>query len=387
MKFFFYILWIALFILLSSLSSHYDTQELKINQIQIIGSHNSYRLKSYAPLFKYWSSFKHPILKIAMAKSLDYSNDESFAEQFSEYGIRQLEIDIYHDPQGGLFYNRKGNKLINEPVASGIEALKKPGLKVMHVPDFDYMTQHFTFIDALTAVKIWSDTHPNHLPIYIMIDAKESNKIKLVKKKYCTPVLKFTKNAVDSIDLEIESVFGKNSKQLITPDKIRGDYKTLNEAVLKNAWPALSEARGKICFVLLASSQAKAAYLDEHPSLQNRLMFMYSSPGKAEAAFLNMDDPEKNFKLIQDLVKQGYMIRTRSDAQTNEARSADYSRFNKAQESGAQLISTDYYKADERYLTSKKWTNFQIQFPDKKVARVNHVNTAASSEKVSYLVN
>ena len=42
----------------------------------------------------------------------------------------------------------------------------------------------------------------------------------------------------------------------------------------------------------------------------------------------------------------GYLVRTRSDANTTEARENDYSRFEAALESGAQIISTDYYLPD-----------------------------------------
>jgi hypothetical protein len=40
------------------------------------------------------------------------------------------------------------------------------------------------------------------------------------------------------------------------------------------------------------------------------------------------------------------MVRTRSDAGTLEARKNDYTRFFAALTSNAQIISTDYYKAD-----------------------------------------
>ncbi|MBO6201037.1 MAG: hypothetical protein J6N74_05400, partial [Chryseobacterium sp.] len=65
----------------------------------------------------------------------------------------------------------------------------------------------------------------------------------------------------------------------------------------------------------------------------------------------------------------GYIIRTRADADTMEARSEDYSRFEKAKESGAQIITTDYY------LPSKLFkSNFKISFDNKTYERKNPVN-------------
>ena len=46
---------------------------------------------------------------------------------------------------------------------------------------------------------------------------------------------------------------------------------------------------------------------------------------------------------IPELVKKGYIIRTRADADTKEARVNDRSGFVAACNSGAQIITTDYY--------------------------------------------
>ncbi len=60
---------------------------------------------------------------------------------------------------------------------------------------------------------------------------------------------------------------------------------------------------------------------------------------------------------IKNLVALGYMVRTRADADTKEARENDYSRFEMAKASGAQVITTDYY------LPSKLFkSDFQIAF-------------------------
>lgn len=41
-----------------------------------------------------------------------------------------------------------------------------------------------------------------------------------------------------------------------------------------------------------------------------------------------------------------YIVRTRSDVETMQARTGDYSMFNAAMNSNAQIISTDYYRED-----------------------------------------
>ncbi len=65
-------------------------------------------------------------------------------------------------------------------------------------------------------------------------------------------------------------------------------------------------------------------------------------------------------------MEQGYMVRTRADADTKEARKNDYSRFEAAIESGAQVITTDYYLPDE-----KLGNDYHISFHDTIKERIN----------------
>ena len=117
-----------------------NSNDLKLNQIQVIGSHNSYRIHPVQDMFNLMTG-----LNPELAAGLDYGHP-SFDVQFSQHGIRQIEIDVYHDPEGGLFYNQRGNLFIGLPVPSGIEELLDPGLKVLHFPDIDYRTHYLTSI-------------------------------------------------------------------------------------------------------------------------------------------------------------------------------------------------------------------------------------------------
>jgi hypothetical protein len=54
----------------------------------------------------------------------------------------------------------------------------------------------------------------------------------------------------------------------------------------------------------------------------------------------------------------------------------DYTYKNAAFESGAQILSTDYYRPDPRAGTPG-WTDFKVQFPNNELARINPVSAAA----------
>ena len=108
-------------------------------------------------------------------------------------------------------------------------------------------------------------------------------------------------------------------------------------------------------------------------------MFAYSKPGTPEAAFVIVNDPD-NAPRIQQYVKQGYIVRSRCDGGTKEARSGDYTEMRKAMASWAQIISTDYYKPDDR-AGKKGWTNYQVKFPKGELARIDSVS-AEGKEKI-----
>ena len=86
----------------------------------------------------------------------------------------------------------------------------------------------------------------------------------------------------------------------------------------------------------------RSRYLAGHPSLRGRVLFTNSEPGQPDAAFLKRNDAIADFADIQALVEQGYVVRTRADADTVEARTDDPTVRRAALRSGAQWVSTDY---------------------------------------------
>lgn len=350
-----------------------STNYLKINQLQMIGSHNSYRIKTDASIYDFVQGISFLLPSQYNPDGWDYTH-VPFEEQFTDYKIRSIEIDIYNDPQGGQFYERKGLTLVGESSASGIEKLNEPGFKVLHIPDFDYNTHHYTFKSALQEVKAWSDAHPKHVPFIILIESKTGTVADVLSSFDLTESIPFDAAAADALDEEIKTVFGNSLEQVISPDEVRGSYNTLEEAVLDGSWPTLGEARGKVMFVM--EGAAVPFYKSGHPSLEGRAMFVYANPGEAEAAFVIKNNSKGDETEINGLVKQGYIVRTRADGDTQEARTGDYTSMNAAISSGAQIISTDYYRPDPRYTTSSDWTDYHVNFSEGIMFRINPVSAA-----------
>ncbi len=374
----FYSLFITLICFFSEMNGQdiISIDSLKINQIQTLGSHNSYHQRANKFVLRFLKGLSGILPKEFNPKELDYAH-EPLPVQLDSFHLRSFELDIYADPNGGLFYNRKKNNLLGKPKPSHIDALKAPGFKLLHIPDIDYNSHYPTFVSALTELKKWSDAHPQHLPIYIMVECKVESIAEKLKKMHFTNTLPFTPEIVNDIDKEIKSVFGDSLNNIITPDKVRGNYATLNEAVLAHNFPTIGEARGKFIFVMMEVGADN--YLLNHPSLQGRAMFTFSSPDKPECAFIKFDDALENEAKISDAVKKGYIIRTRADSPNKQNRSGNYSQQQAAFRSGAQIISSDYYTPDIRYKKHpKKFTNYSTKFPGADMGRINPVNVPSS---------
>ena len=314
--------------------------DIRMNQIQVLGSHNSYHTGVDPALF----TFLHAKYGERM-NGLEYSHLP--IERQLDMGLRALEIDVVNDPDGGLYAHPMGLELEKQNHLSSLPydpqgLMAKPGLKVIHVPDIDFRSNVYTLQQELASLKTWSDAHPNHLPIPITMNAKDDG----LKQPGFVQPLKFDKAAFDAWDAEILSGLGRS--KLITPDDVRGDYPTLEAAVLAQAWPKLTEARGKFFFVLDETGEKLETYIAGHPALKGRVMFVNQEEGHAEAAFRIVNEPKQDWAYIQYLVRSGYYVRTRADADTVEARKGDWSRWKAALISGAQVISTDYYVPDPR---------------------------------------
>jgi hypothetical protein len=182
-----------------------------------------------------------------------------------------------------------------------------------------------------------------------------------------TDELPFTESAYDALDKEIRSVF--SAREVITPDQVQGRYPTLREAVLRHGWPTLGASRGKVFFVLDEEAPHIAAYRGQRKSLEGRVLFVNTDEASPAAGYITLNEHADVARITAD-VKAGFMVRTRADADTVEARSNDTARRDAALASGAQYVSTDYMRPDARL------SSYQARLADGEVAVCNPVRAA-----------
>ena len=333
---------------------------VRINQIQLIGSHNSYHAGLLPGIVR--------LLELRDPKELaglDYVH-AGLDTQLS-HGVRQIELDVFADSKGGRFAHPTGQMVVAQaglptdpdPYPEGV--MMKPGFKVMHMQDVDYASNCQPFVACLQIVRSWSRAHPEHVPIFILVETKQH----LPDNEHpWTEVEPFTAETLDALDAEIRSVFPAD--EMVTPDQVRGCHRTLDRAVRRGGWPTLSKARGKVIF-LMDQTDVGPLYLDGHPALRGRVLFTNAIPGQPDAAFIEKNEGDE--ATIATLVRQGYLVRTRADSDTVEARSNEVSRRDRALRSGAQIVSTDYPQSEPA-----RWTGYTVALPNGVPARCNPVN-------------
>lgn len=273
----------------------YDSN-IKLNDIKILASHNSYK-KYGTPLGKF-------LIKLGSTKEeadgLKYGY-KNFTDQF-EAGIRSMEIDL---------------------------RLRKTEFMLTHVPLVDNSSVAPLFSLALDEIVLFSEHNPNHVPLIILVEIKDD-----------WMILDHALQNIGSDQLEYLNVLLKDKlgDLLFTPNDMLENGKTLNETVQTTGWPSLSSLLGKVIFVLHPGNFTQT-YYEIDSTLDSLPMFLGIYPDqitKSYASFIVHNDP--NIAAISQLVSQGYIVRTRIEADL------DYNQANydAALASGAQILSSDY---------------------------------------------
>jgi hypothetical protein len=335
-------------------------QVVHLNQIQVIGSHNSYNL-GFAPSEEKFVRMRDP----KGYESLEYHH-ATLTHQL-DGGVRQLEIDIVQDPKGGRFAHPKIIELTKQaglppdPDFDPHHEMDKPGFKVIHIADLNERSSCHLLTSCLTEIRAWSKAHPRHVPLFLLIETKEGATREIPGSVVAEP---FTSLTFDALDKEIRSVFPDD--EIVLPDDVRGNYPTLDAAVHAGNWPTLAQSRGKVIF-LMDQKHVGPIYTAGHPVLQGRVLFTNAEPGQPDAAFV--EENEGSRVVIDDLVREGYLIRARADESTIAARTDDTTRRDELLDSGAQMISTDYPLSEP-----SKWTGYSVGFASGLSARCNIIN-------------
>ncbi len=281
------------------------SQNVKINEIAVIGTHNSYQMTETLPnrmLMKILSFITFG----AVTDKTDFEMD-TLTQQL-EHGIRNIELDI-------------------ETAVKGDDI----SFVVSHIPLIESVSSAYDFSKALEEIALWSDNNPDHLPVYLLIEPKS----------FVPPVnnLKsFTLDYALALDNEVKTILGD---RLLTPQDAKGEYASLEEMRMHDAWPTLESAKGKI-IVLMHTCDVTPEYIAIDETISTQAMFPMldiTDIDKSYASFILANKPKsaaanKN-KTIDE---KNLMVRTRADSYP----SFSDERYKYTEVCGSHIITTDY---------------------------------------------
>lgn len=348
-----------------------------MNQIQVVGTHNSYH-REVSLSERAWHS-----RLLGGAENYYYSHS-ALDIQAEHQGVRSFELDIWADPDGGNYAHPVVRRLSNLPYPPG-DLMNQPGTKVLHVADKDVGTTCYTLVSCLTVLRTWSRAHPHHVPIPIMLEFK-TTRAHLGYLGGTAPVSWNDTALLDALDAELRAVFAPH--ELLTPDDLRrggDDGLTLEESVLSRGWPDLDSARGRFFFVMDDGPQAlgavRNASVEGRPSLEGRVVFTQSAPGQPDCAFQKLNKPlgRQQQQNIREQVHRGYWVRTRADEPISTVLSDDVTAVRDAAfASGAQIVSTDW---PAHGMSARYHVDYVVQLDGGMKARCNPVNAPDSCKE------
>lgn len=281
------------------------TEGVKLNEIAVMGTHNSYQLLGTLPKRGLMKTLQ--IISFGLVENKAVFEMDTFTEQL-EQGIRNLEIDIETvDDEGDVSFI------------------------VTHKAIIDNVSSAYNLAKGLEEIAMWSDNNPGHLPVYLLIEPKDD-----------VPSINNMKNFSLEYALELDKVLRQVlGDRLLTPQQVMGDYESFEEMRKADGWPALKQAAGKI-IVLLHTCDVTQEYIDTDTSIKTQAMFpmlLFGDIDKPYASFILDNDPviasENNKKTVDE---NNLMVRTRADDYP------DFSdeRYKSADNCGSHIITTDY---------------------------------------------
>ena len=219
---------------------------IRTNDVQVRGTHNSYQ----PPL-----------------PPLERQLDE---------GIRQLELDVWAQPDGRFaVYHSAADRRTTCP----------------------------TLDVCLTPVRAWLAGHRHALPLYLIVEDKDTSAA-----------------ALDALDGAVRDAMP--GRLLVNPAEVIG-----------HRWPTLAQTRGRVIVIFIGD--LAGAYSRTGTSLAGRAMLVYASSGPL-AAITSRPDPVAQAPDIAALLRAGLVVRTQADG---EEVLIDQHRRQAASDTGAQIVS------------------------------------------------
>ena len=188
------------------------SQVLRTNDVQVLGTHNSYHVQPTLPLSSAWR-YTHG----SLTSQLDA-------------GARSVELDVHWDPLLKIW-------------------------SVYHEPFVDYGSTCGCFSECLAALWHWSVEHPFHAMITVVVEPK-----------YNIDALNPWRSTAAVLSLQHVVSAQVSRSAILLPQAVQGTAPTMRAALSTCGWPGFNETRGTFAFVLdvwcVHASPVSCAHVD-----------------------------------------------------------------------------------------------------------------------------
>ena len=277
-----------------------DPGSLRLNHLQARGTHNSYH--------------RDPGFPGREAAGWDYSHAK-LERQLEEQGVRQVELDVHYN-------------------------WARDDFEVYHAWFGDDRSTCQLLRDCLAELRLWSDAHPDHPPLMVLIEPKDEGPPRNAGAPadgdpFTSPMYEAEYEKLDRVVLESFGGASGDGGRVLTPDDVTASGLTLRKSIVEHGWPKLRDVRQKVLFVVDGEEHGRE-YSRGWSDLSGRAMFVQAEADQPVAAFVSRDGArlpgEEKCARMARLVAAGFMVRDYVDVDGFEASKA----------AGAHFISSDY---------------------------------------------
>lgn len=285
---------------------------LRLDHVQLRGTHNSYHQQSAAVLDPTYAYSQAPL-----------------ETQLEAQGVRAFELDVHKNPEGAI--------------------------EVYHLSDFDPGTSCLAFVDCLGALRSWSHAHPDHVPLVVWIEVKDTGGGSILLD-------------LAPVDAAIREVF--DASELLTPDDLAAGHDSPRARVEAEGWPTLGEVRGKLLFVLLNADRAEL-YTDGFVGLAGKPMFAAAPVDRYAdgwAVVTKVNDPTLATEIRAAL--DAHMLVASNTCGAGTADAECQAALDAALDNGPHTLHDDFPAKVDGH-------EYFLEFPDSTVARCNPITAPA----------
>ncbi len=236
---------------------------LRLDQVQMIGTHNSYHQAPDGGLLDYlrtsgfqdgpdWSGAR-------LAQAIDYTR-QPLPVQLDD-GIRAIELDVHDDPDGTAFTHPPFLEVLKTQGTAlyGPWEMRGSGFKTLHKAGYDPDSTCPLFAPCPAEIAAWSDRHPNHTPIVVMVEVKPEASAKAAG---CTALC-----ADGGARLKAALSDGLGTRLIVPGD-------------IGRKWPTLDGVRGRIMVMLLDSEDTMRSYRRQIDKVGEDILFTALRPAR-----------------------------------------------------------------------------------------------------------